>query len=108
MRLTIAALAAPFVLGCASGPPAPPPAPAWSLEASARADALAARLAAAPLAGPYRVGVDFQERCTSDERVAPWVIQIDARGERRVLRGLARWNVFDSRVDELVIDRAER
>jgi hypothetical protein len=56
---------------------------------------------AAPLAGPYRVGVDFQHRCGDGERVQPWVIAIDARGERRVLRGLAVWNVFQSRVDEL-------
>ena len=55
---------------------------------------------AAPLAGRYRVGVDFQHRCESEERVAPWAISIDANGERRVLRGLARWNVFASRVDE--------
>ena len=57
---------------------------------------------AAPLAGRYRVGVDFQHRCESDERVAPWVISIDANGERRIVRGLARWNVFASRVDEFV------
>jgi hypothetical protein len=57
---------------------------------------------AAPLAGRYRVGVDFQERCADGERVAPWVIAIDAHGERRVLRGLASWNVFLSRVDEFV------
>jgi len=56
---------------------------------------------AAPLAGRYRVGVDFQHRCESDERVAPWVISIEAHGERRVLRGLALWRVFASRVDEL-------
>jgi hypothetical protein len=55
---------------------------------------------AAPLAGPYRVGVDFQHRCASDERIAPWAISIDANGERRLLRGLAVWNVFASRVDE--------
>jgi hypothetical protein len=50
--------------------------------------------------GPYRVGVDFQQRCSSDERVVPWVISIDAHGERRLLRGLAVWNVFASRVEE--------
>jgi hypothetical protein len=57
---------------------------------------------AAPLAGRYRVGVDFQQRCQSEERVAPWAISVDANGERRILRGLARWNVFASRVDEFV------
>jgi hypothetical protein len=57
---------------------------------------------APPPAGRYRVGVDFQERCEGGERVAPWVIAIDARGERRLLRGLASWNVFASRVDEFV------
>ena len=56
----------------------------------------------APLAGPYRVGVDFQERCTSDERVSPWALSIEAHGERRVLRGLAVLGVYASRVDELV------
>ena len=57
---------------------------------------------AAPLPGRYRVGVDFQHRCESEERVAPFSISIDANGERRILRGLARWNVFASRVDEFV------
>jgi hypothetical protein len=55
---------------------------------------------AAPLAGRYRVGVDFQHRCESDERVAPFVLAIESHGERRLLRGLAVWNVFASRVDE--------
>jgi hypothetical protein len=55
---------------------------------------------AAPLAGRYRVGVDFQQRCESDARVAPFALSIDANGERRILRGLASWNVFASRVDE--------
>jgi hypothetical protein len=58
---------------------------------------------AAPLPGRYRVGVDFQHRCESEERVVPWAISIDARGERRVLRGLATWNVFASRVDEFAV-----
>jgi len=57
---------------------------------------------AAPLAGRYRVGVDFQQRCESDERVVPYALSIDANGERRILRGLASWNIFASRVDELV------
>jgi hypothetical protein len=57
---------------------------------------------AAPPAGRYRVGVDFQQRCADDARVAPWVIAIDANGARRWLRGLATWNVFASRVDEFV------
>jgi hypothetical protein len=57
----------------------------------------------APPAGRYRVGVDFQERCgDGEERVEPWALSIDAGGERRFLRGLATWNVFDSRVDEFV------
>jgi len=55
---------------------------------------------AAPLSGPYRVGVDFQERCDDEVRVAPWALSIEVDGERRVLRGLAVWNVFASRVDE--------
>jgi hypothetical protein len=58
---------------------------------------------AAPLPGRYRVGVDFQQRCESDARVVPWAISIDARGERRLLRGLATWNVFASRVDEFAL-----
>ncbi len=55
-----------------------------------------------PLPGHYRVGVDFQHRCASDERLTPYVLSIEAHGERRVLRGLAVWNVFASRVDEFV------
>ncbi len=55
---------------------------------------------AAPPAGRYRVGVDFQHRCDSDDRVAPYVLSIEAHGARRLLRGLAVWNVFASRVDE--------
>ena len=55
---------------------------------------------AAPLAGGYRVGVDFQQRCPGGADVAAWAIAIEARGERRVLSGLAAWNVFASRVDE--------
>ncbi|MEN8160800.1 MAG: hypothetical protein ABFS41_12075 [Myxococcota bacterium] len=55
---------------------------------------------AAPLAGRYRVGVDFQHRCPDGSDVVPWAISIDAHGERRMLRGLAEWNVFASRVDE--------
>jgi hypothetical protein len=61
---------------------------------------------AAPRAGRYRVGVDFQHRCDGEERVAPWVIAVDANGERRLLRGLASWNVFASRVDEFVYSAA--
>lgn len=53
-----------------------------------------------PLAGRYRVGVDFQRRCPGGPDVAAWAIAIEARGERRVLSGLAAWNVFASRVDE--------
>ena len=55
---------------------------------------------AAPLAGRYRVGVDFQQRCHADADVVPWAISIDAGGERRLLRGLARHGRFASRVDE--------
>jgi hypothetical protein len=61
---------------------------------------------AAPLSGPYRVGVDFQHRCEGGERSAPWVLSIDAGGTRRLLRGLAVWNVFDSRVDEFTLPPA--
>jgi hypothetical protein len=61
---------------------------------------------AAPPAGRYRVGVDFQEHCEGGARVEPWVIAIDANGERRWLRGLATWNVFASRVDEFVYSRS--
>jgi hypothetical protein len=57
---------------------------------------------ASPLAGRYRVGVDFQQRCRDGQDVVPWAISIEARGERRLLRGLAEWNVFASRVDEFV------
>lgn len=61
---------------------------------------------AAPLAGRYRVGVDFQHRCGGEERVVPFAIAIEAQGERRLLRGLAAWNVFASRVDEFVYSGA--
>ena len=71
---------------------------------AAHADGVESVRFAVPRAGRYRVGVDFQERCASEERVAPWVISIDAGGERRLVRGLARLNVFDSRIDEFVID----
>ena len=54
----------------------------------------------APLAGPYRVGVDFSQRCEGEERVVPWAISVEANGERRLLRGLAVFHVFASRVDE--------
>jgi len=57
---------------------------------------------ARPLAGRYRVGVDFQHLCPGGGEVAPWAISIETRGERRLLRGLAEWNVFASRVDEFV------
>ena len=57
---------------------------------------------ARPLAGGYRVGVDFQQRCPGGADVVPWAISIEVRGERRLLRGLAEWNVFASRVDEFV------
>jgi hypothetical protein len=57
---------------------------------------------AQPPAGGYRVGVDYQERCAGGEDVVPWAIAIEARGERRLLRGLAEWNVFASRVTEFV------
>jgi hypothetical protein len=56
----------------------------------------------APLAGPYRVGVDFPERCETEQRVSPWAISIEAHGERRLLRGLAAFHVFASRVGEFV------
>jgi hypothetical protein len=59
---------------------------------------------AKPLAGRYRVGVDFQQRCPGGEDVAPWSISIEAGGARRLLTGLATWNVFASRVDEFVSD----
>jgi hypothetical protein len=57
---------------------------------------------ARPVAGRYRVGVDFQHRCPGGAEVAPWAIAIEARGERRLVVGLAEWNVFLSRVDEFV------
>ena len=57
---------------------------------------------AKPRAGRYRVGVDFQQRCRADADVVPWAISIDAGGERRLLRGLARHGRFASRVDEFV------
>ena len=57
---------------------------------------------AEPLAGRYRVGVDFPKRCEGDEGIVPWVLSIESHGERRLLRGLAAWNVFASRVDEFV------
>jgi hypothetical protein len=63
---------------------------------------------ATPLAGRYRVGIDFQHRCERSEsgpgpdELAPYVLSIEARGERRLLRGLAVFNVFASRVDEFV------
>ena len=53
-----------------------------------------------PLPGRYRVGVDFQHRCADGGDAVPWAIAIEARGERRLLRGLAEWNIFKSRVDE--------
>jgi hypothetical protein len=78
-----------------------------ALDADRRCDSAGERVEtvrfAAPLAGRYRVGVDFQHRCESEERVVPWAISIDARGERRMLRGLATWNVFASRVDEFAL-----
>jgi hypothetical protein len=55
---------------------------------------------AKPLPGGYRVGVDYPERCPGGADVVPWALAIEVRGERRVLRGLAEWNVFASRVDE--------
>jgi hypothetical protein len=62
---------------------------------------------AEPLPGRYRVGVDFMRRCDPDARLAPWVVAVDARGERRLLRGLAEWGpqggVFAPRVDEFVL-----
>jgi len=57
---------------------------------------------AAPLPGRYRVGVDFQHACDEGAEVVPWAISIEAHGERRLLRGLAEWSVFASRVDEFV------
>ncbi len=57
---------------------------------------------AQPRAGRYRVGVDFQQRCGTDADVVPWAISIDAGGEKRLLRGLARHGRFASRVDEFV------
>ena len=62
---------------------------------------------AAPFAGRYRVGVDFQQRCESGERVVPWAISIDAHGERRLLRGLAVWNIYASRVAEFVLHEGD-
>jgi hypothetical protein len=55
---------------------------------------------AKPSPGGYRVGVDYSERCPGGEDVVPWVAAIETRGERRLVRGLAEWNVFASRVDE--------
>jgi hypothetical protein len=54
----------------------------------------------AALPGRYRVGVDFQHRCGDGADVVPWAISIETHGERRLLRGLAEWNIFKSRVDE--------
>jgi hypothetical protein len=77
-----------------------------ALDADSRCEDAAPRIEtvrfAKPLAGRYRVGVDFQQRCPGGADVAPFSITIEARGERRVLRGLAEWNVFASRVDEFV------
>jgi hypothetical protein len=75
-----------------------------ALDADQRCEHAAPRvetiLFTAPLRGRYRVGVDFQHRCGSDDGPVPWVIEIEKQGERRRLRGLAEWNIFKSRVDE--------
>jgi hypothetical protein len=55
---------------------------------------------AAPPHGRYRAGVDFPEVCGEGARVAAFALSVDSGGERRLLRGLAEWNVFASRVDE--------
>jgi hypothetical protein len=75
-----------------------------ALDADRRCEDAAPRvetvLFSAPLPGRYRVGVDFQHRCGDGADVVPWAISIETHGERRLLRGLAEWNVFKSRVDE--------
>ncbi len=78
------------------------------LEADLRCAAPAPRIEvvrfAEPRPGRYRVGVDFMRRCDDGVRAAPWVMSIDALGERRFLRGLAEWGpsggAFSPRVEE--------
>ncbi len=75
----------------------------------ARCDSPAPRIEevvfAAPQPGRYRVGVDYmvyRTKCGEQPAVVAFVIAVDdAGGGRRVVRGLARRGVFDSRVLEV-------
>jgi hypothetical protein len=58
----------------------------------------------APLAGVYRVGVDYmvyREACGAQPRVVAYVLAIDSPRGRRLERGLARRGIFDPRRLEL-------
>lgn len=55
---------------------------------------------AAPLAGRYRVGVDYmvyREECGAQPRVLAYVVAVDTPSGRRLERGLARRGIFDAK-----------
>ena len=60
-----------------------------------------------PLApGRYRVGVDYPRACDEAKEPAPFAVSIDGPGGRITQQGLARHQVFEPIVLEVVIDPA--
>jgi hypothetical protein len=56
-----------------------------------------------PLAGRYRVGVDYPERCRIAKDPIPFLIVVDAHGQRHERRGTIKLGQFQSIVVETIL-----
>jgi len=78
-----------------------------SLEADRRCDAPAPRVEVVryewPRAGRYRVGVDYPERCRAANDPIPFLVIIDAHGQRHERRGTIELGQFQSIVVEAIL-----
>jgi hypothetical protein len=77
------------------------------LENDRRCDAPAPRVEVVrfewPSAGRYRVGVDYPERCRAAKEPIPFLIVVDAHGQRHERRGTIELGQFQSIVVETIL-----
>jgi hypothetical protein len=78
-----------------------------SLEGDRRCDAPAPRVEVVrfewPSAGRYRIGVDYPERCRAANDPIPFLVVIDAHGQRHERRGMIELGQFQPIVVETIL-----
>jgi hypothetical protein len=78
-----------------------------ALESDRRCDAPAPRVEVVrfewPLAGRYRVGVDYPERCRAAKDPIPFLVVVDAHGQRHERRGTIELGQFLPIVVEAIL-----